>query len=134
MRRLIFAAVLVLVAGLANAQTLKVNPTIVEFQASADHNATNIDGTAIVTGYTLRIFLEGATDPFSNQSLGKPTPVAGLISVTNSALFAGLATGLRYTARVVAVGPTGEGVSALSNPFGNARTTPPVAPSVLVVK
>lgn len=131
MRRTFLAlALLVFAPVVAQAQTLALNPSIVEFNASADHDATNLDGTPILDHYDLRIYLEGASQPFqAPTSLGKPTPVAGKITITNSALFAALATGLRYVARVGAVGPTGEGVSDPSNPFGVPRTTPPTSPA-----
>lgn len=136
MRTFLVVAVLVLVAGVAGAQTLALNPTIVEFSPSADHDALNLDGTPIVDHYDLRIYLEGASEPFqAATSLGKPTPVAGRITVTNAALFAAIATGLRYVARVGAVGPTGlEGVSDFSNPFGKLRTTPPASVPAPVIR
>ena len=110
------------------------NPTTVEFTASTDHNALGLDGvTPIVTRYDLRIFLEGATLPFSTADLGKPTPgPANLISVTNPSWFISLGMNVRHFARVAAVGPTGEGVSEASNPFG--RVGPPVAGGRPVVR
>jgi len=119
-------------AASANAQ-VATNPTTVEFTPSVDHNRLGLDGvTPIVTRYDLRIFLEGATAPFQTHDLGKPTPVNSLISVTNPSWFISLAMNVRHVARVAAVGPTGEGVSAPSNPFGVVGA--PIAGGVPVVK
>jgi len=130
----IFGAVLLglcLAAG-AHGQVI-TNPTTVEFTPSVDHDRLGLDGvTPIVTRYDLRIFLEGATAPFQIHDLGKPAPVSGIISVTNPSWFVSLAMNVRHVARVAAVGPTGEGVSAASNPFGVVGA--PAAGGVPVVK
>ncbi len=120
-----------LMGTVASGQTV-TNPTRVEFVASADH-ATLFDTIPILTRYELRIFLNGATQPFTTTDLGKPTPGAGnLISVTNPAWFTALAMNSLYLARVAAIGPAGEGVSDASNFFG--RVGPPVKPGVPVVR
>lgn len=117
------ACVLILLAaGAARAQTIPaaVNPTTVQFPPSADQTVLGLDGVALVTKYELRMFLEAdQATPISVTDLGKPTPgTDGTITVTNPVWFAGLTKNTRYVARVAAIGPTGEGVSAASNPFG----------------
>ncbi|MEN6605902.1 MAG: hypothetical protein ABFD60_01565 [Bryobacteraceae bacterium] len=127
-KTVVLAAVVVAVLGLwgviGGAQgTVAVNPTMVQFTASADHSATNLDGTPTVSRYDLRVYVPTAmTTIVFTQNLGKPTPDASnSITVT---LAAGLASTLikntQYVAEVVAVGPYGEGDSAPSNPFGYA--------------
>ncbi len=115
----------------AMAQTA-INPTTVQFTASADHN-TMLGDAPILTRYELRIFLSGATQPFTTQDLGKPVPDgSNTITVVNQSWFAVLAMNTTYTAKVAAIGPAGEGVSDASNPFGNAAA--PRTPTALVVK
>lgn len=88
----------------ASAQT--TNPTQAVFTASADH--------ATVTSYTLEVY-DGATLVRSTD-LGKPTPVAGDISVALSQT--GLQPNKTYTFHIVTVGPGGSTRSATpSNPF-----------------
>jgi hypothetical protein len=136
MRRLMFVPLLLaalLMPAIAHAQTVVVNPTTVIFPASGDHDAVRpLDGSAVLSKYMLRFFLEGASSPVQEQDLGKPTPTAGVITIVNRALFTGtpLALDTKYVARVAAVGPGGEGVSAASGPFGNASPlTAPRAPA-----
>lgn len=137
LRYLVLALVLMaagslLLAQVAGAQ-VTVNPRTVEFVPSADHALLSIDGSPIVARYELRMFLE--TDPVTPlfiTDLGKPSPVANLITVTNPVWFAGLTPHTKYIARVAAVGPTGEGVSDPSGPFGNVG--PPVKPTAVVIK
>jgi hypothetical protein len=124
------ACLLILVAATAGAQTVAVNPNTVVFDPSADHNAVSaLTGLPLVSRYALRFYLPGATQPVQDQDLGKPTPgTDGKITITNRALFTGtpIALDTKYVAKVAAVGPAGEGVSAASDPFGNAG--PPAAP------
>src|SRR5258708_14039872 len=63
---------LVLAPSLARAQT--VDPTRVEFVPSADHYATNPDGTPVVQYYRLDLYLVGALQPFTSVSLLKRAP------------------------------------------------------------
>src|SRR5258708_22854873 len=63
---------LVLAPSLARAQT--VDPTRVEFVPSADHYATNPDGTPVVQYYRLDLYLVGAIQPFTSVSLLKRAP------------------------------------------------------------
>lgn len=110
----------------AAAQTPVVNPTTVEFTASADH--------ASLTSYELRIVVVSApTVIVSKQNLGKPTPVANLISLAlNPTPALPQSSTVQYLAFVAAISPAGEGVSAASNPFIVAA--PPAAPGTPVVK
>jgi hypothetical protein len=111
-----------------------VNPKTVEFTPSADHDAISVlTGQPVVSRYELRMYLEAnPATPISTTDLGKPTPAGGVISVTNPVWFAGLTPNTRYVARVAAIGPTGEGVSDASGPFGNAPA--PKAGGVPVMK
>ena len=106
-------------AAVASAQTgVVVNPTTVEFIVSADHNATGLDGQPLVTGYELRIYL-GET-VVATFGLAKPPATDGaLATFVNPLFFSPLQANTLHTAKVAAVGPTGEGLSAASNPFGN---------------
>lgn len=122
---------LIVFALSVSAQTI-VNPVRVEFTASADHAATSIDGSPLVTKYEMRIFLEAGTTVLFVTDLGKPTPVANVISVTNAVWFSGLTPNTKYVAKVAAIGASGEGVSDPSNPFGNVP--PPLKPTAVSVK
>lgn len=128
---LLALVLLVTLPALAGAQTT-LNPTTVEFVPSADHDRLGLDGQPMVTRYELRIFAQGATVPRVTQDIGKPTPVAGKIAVTNPGYFLTLITNTLYTAKVVAIGPSGEAVSEDSNPFGNQG--PPAAATSVVVR
>jgi hypothetical protein len=133
MKRLLFVLLaLVVFAPVASAQTVIVNPTGVEFTPSADHAILGLDGTPKVVSYELRLYLETGTVPVKAVNLGKPVPVANLISITNVAMFAGIANDVKHIARVVALGSSGEGVSLPTGPFGNAA--PPAAPLAPTVK
>lgn len=97
------------------AQTV-INPRTVEFDVSPDHDRL-ILSMPIVTGYRIDFYLIGATAPVQAGDLGKPTPdAAGHVVITRPELFALPIGG--YVARVVAVGPGGEGASVPSDPFG----------------
>lgn len=128
------ACVLMAVSGVVSAQTVVTNPNTVTFAASADHSALALDGTTpLVTSYQMQVFLEATPTgtPLTVLELGKPTPVSGAITVTNAVWFAALTPKTRYVAKVAAVGPTGTGVSAASNPFGNVGS--PGAPGTPTV-
>ena len=130
MRTLIVCVVALLLAAPVFAQGLAVNPTKVVFVASADHALNGLDGQPLVDHYELRMFLEGGAQPVQVQPLGKPTPDGeNTITVENAAWFAAgaLTPNVRHVAKVAAVGPTGEGVSENSNPFGT--TAPPAPPA-----
>ena len=115
---------LLLIAGLtpaaARAQTTPVaNPTTVTFTPSPDHDVRLSDGRAKVASYRFDVYSVGASQPFQSTSLGKPAIGSdGLISYNfSSAIASWPLPGGNYEARVAAVGPTGSGVSACSNPF-----------------
>ena len=140
MRRVVIAAAVVLVLGLglcgvASAQTgVVINPTTVEFDPSADHARMGLDGQPLVARYELRIFAQGAAQPITVYDLGKPEPGGnGKITIVNRNYFlTALLMNVPYTGRVSAIGPTGEGVSDPSNPFGNQG--PPAAAGSVVVR
>lgn len=130
MRWMVFCIALVVIAQQAQAQT--VNPTKVEFTASADH-AVVVGGTPVVTGYEFNAVATNATGAIAlTRSLGKPAPdAAGMISVVIPEL-ATITPNTTYTATVTAVGPGGNAPSAASDPF--ARLGPPRGPGKPAVK
>jgi hypothetical protein len=118
-----------------DATTLVRDPTTFCFEASADHDATDL-GQPVVTGYRLLYFADGV-DPATGSplngtglDLGKPTPVGPnkIIQGSPVNLLASVPIGMIVRASVVAYGPTGSGRSALGNPFGKSRQTPPSPP------
>ena len=123
MLALIVAAI---VGGLTTTRAqsgLAVNPTMVQFVVSPDHNATYLDGMPIVARYELRVFLDDgqSTTATVTQDLGKPTAADGAtVQVALSTLMkAACALEIKYVAKVVAIGSRGgEGASDKSNPFG----------------
>lgn len=126
------AVLLVSVASNVSAQTpvSVLNPTKLVFDKSPDHDAKLPDGSPVVTGYTVHIFEQMASNGSGTSEeidLGKPTPDAnGKITVTVDA-FLKLAMKRNFTAVVEAVGPTGKGGSASSLPF--VRFGPPLPPA-----
>ena len=115
-----------ILACAATAEAQVINPRVVEFDVSADHNRTVL-GQPAVTRYELRVYAEGASAPITTADLGKPTPAAGTrVSLDQSAVFAAVPLGA-YVARVAAIGPGGEGVSDATAPFG--RLSAPAAPA-----
>jgi hypothetical protein len=112
------------VANAAAAQTPAVmDPRVVEFDPSPDHNAT-LAGQAVVTRYDLEFYLVGGAQPVRITNLGKPSPQSdGKIRVDfTSLLNPWPAAGTTYEARVAATGPNGVGRSSGSNTF--AFTSP----------
>ena len=107
---------------LAMAQVVTVlNPTTVEFSASADHDT-------LVDTYELQLFAMAADGsvaaaPESTTSLGKPPLDNQGKVIAKPALLLGIPIGRKFVARVAAQGPTGAGVSVPSNPF-ERRGTP----------
>lgn len=112
MKKLFF--LFLLVANTVAAQTV-LNPTRVTFTASPDHNAT-VGGIPLVDHYELRHFLSGANTPVQVQSIGKPTPNAQNVCTAGVTSLPVSSTN-QYTAKVAAVGPTGEGISTASNSY-----------------
>jgi hypothetical protein len=127
---LVAACLVAIVAVPAAAQTVVTNPTTVYFLASADHSAFSLDGTTpLVTKYELRVTLATDTVVITVLDLGKPVPDAqNTITAINPVWWAALTPKTRFVARVAAIGPTGEGVSDPSGPFGNVG--PPAKPGV----
>lgn len=112
----------------SEAQTV-LNPAKAVFTASADHNVT-VGGVALVEKYELRHYAGTATTPTRVDNLGKPTPDGtNTITVTFAPLPFSATT--QYTAKVFAIGPTGEGGSAPSNPFYVVGS--PAAPASVAV-
>lgn len=116
------------------AQGVKINPTTVCFIPSADHSAIGLDGQPIVTRYEVRVFVStDLTKVLYTLDLAKPAPgTDGQICVANAVWFAGLTPKTKYVGKVAAIGPSGEGVSDPSNPFGNQGPAAP--PTAVVVK
>jgi hypothetical protein len=114
-----------LVATVAAAQT--VNPRLVEFTPSADHNTTLSTGQAAVSRYDLQVFSVGASAPFHTVNMGKPGPQSdGFVRYDfSSGVSAWPLPGGTYEARVAAVGPGGTGQSSASNSFTFQSSTPP---------
>src|SRR5262245_41419402 len=104
-----------------------VDPTIAEFQPSADHNATTPDGTQWVTSYVLQFFPVGTSTPSHSIEMGKPAPESdGLIRFEfASKLASPLVPGTIYEARVSAVGPGGSAASDVSNSFTSSPVCAP---------
>jgi hypothetical protein len=100
----------------------------VEFTPSPDHNAVDpTSGLALVTNYTLDVFISGGTVPTQTANLLKPTPdIDGMIRVDFVSLLPSpLALGVIYEAVVSAVGPGGTAPSARSNTFSFSLPCPP---------
>lgn len=116
------AQVAFLVAGVAAV----VNPRMVEFDPSADHNAVIPEespnaGLPVVSRYDLGFYYPGAAQPVSTYNLGKPNPeVDGKIRYDFTSHLMGFPIGT-FEARVTVVGPTGSGTSEPSNPFSFIR-------------
>ncbi len=102
-----------------------VNPTTIQFTASADHDAVQ-SGLPVVSKYTVDVMSASAPTGtvWKTVDLGKPTPVSGQIS------FAGMGTALStlnpgsYVAVVKAEGPGGVTASVPSDPFQVAIKAP----------
>ena len=95
-------------------------------------SATSSLWVALVSRYDMRIYVETGMTLVTTIALGKPSPLVGQIIITNPAWFSPLQPNTRMVARVVAVGPTGEAASTVSNPFGTAG--PPAAPTAALVR
>jgi hypothetical protein len=137
MFRILVAAAFMLAAMRAEAQTIPglvlILPTsVMDFQPSADHNETLLDGSAIVASYRVDYYLLDASGnvpvgaaPAFSTTLGKPTPTGGVIVVPNA--FGAIVPDTAYRVRVVAIGPGGAGASPTSVPFG--KTAPAKVPA-----
>ena len=110
-----------------------VNPTKVEFTASSDHDVVVPDVGPVLTRYELRIYLDPTSVlPVTTYDLGKPAPVAGLVTASITSVLVGLPVNTRHVARVAAIGPGGETASEVSNPF--ALIAAPGATGVPAIK
>lgn len=100
-------------------------PKTLQFTPSPDHGTTFSNGTAAVTRYEARAYEVSAPTVLvgTAKDLGKPAPVSGSITYDIQSWVATLPGMKELLVKVAAVGPTGEGVSAASNPF-----VPPGAP------
>lgn len=130
---LLFAALLGMASPAMAQTTTAVNPTTLQFTPSPDQDTLGLDGAPLVAKYEMRMFMvsTGLITPLATFDLGKPAPVNGVITVLNPAWFTGLTKNTVYVAKVAAIGPSGEGVSDPSNPFGMAG--PPAGPTAVAV-
>lgn len=109
----------------AEAQTQVLNPRVLEYDVSADHAGTLPTGEPAVARYEARWYAAGATAPLTVTDLAKPAPTTGTrVRLDLTSVIGSIPIGTGYTVRVVAIGPSGEGVSEASNPF--ARVSPPL--------
>lgn len=115
---MLLLATLLAIPFAASAQTI-TDPTSVQFTPSADQDAVDSNGSPVLTGYALDLYVAGAETPFDSVDLGKPSPGAnGLIQVPFVSLLSSLPDGgTTYEARVRAVGPGGSTASDPSNTF-----------------
>ena len=117
-RAAIIAFIILASSTVVLAQSI-MDPRIAEFDPSPDHSTVTSGGTAVVQGYSLALYVSGASTPTQTVNLGKPAPDPdGKIRVNFVNLLATpLGAGVTYEARVSAVGPGGSGESTVSNPF-----------------
>jgi hypothetical protein len=119
-RREIAALALVLaIAPTVAAQSI-TDARRIEFTPSPDHDAVDpTSSSALVSYYTLDVFLAGDTVSQQTANLGKPTPdTDGMIRVDFVSLLpTALSPGVIYEAVVSAVGPGGATSSPRSNTF-----------------
>jgi hypothetical protein len=135
MRSTLLTIALCLWAASATAQV--VNPTTVQFDPSADHNALNSQGQPVVVRYDLQFYpISDLSTPVRVVSLGKPAPGSdGTIQLDFSTLTPWPLPNGSYQARVVAIGQTGNGISDLSNVFSfQTSGNLPVAPTNVIIK
>lgn len=114
--------------SIAAAQTV-INPSFVEFDASADHGRVLPGGPDAVTCYVLELTAAGAPAPSYWIDLGKPTPQSGRRIRVPVGVAGGWPSGGPFTLRVAAVGPGGTRLSTASNPFVMPGPTLPVPPA-----
>jgi len=132
----LLTGLLLFVPAAAQAQTgVVVQPTLLTFTASPDHNAV-IAGTTtpVLTRYDVSV-LSGTTVVLVPTSVDKPTPDGTntiTVALTTIAGLLGLPKNVLYTVRVVAVGPAGTSAFAVSNPF--VFPLVPAPPGGVVVK
>ena len=130
-RRGLIAAILLLgIVPAVSAQSIS-DARRVEFTPSPDHSAVDPNsGAALVTNYTLAVYVAGGATPVSTANLGKPAlDVDGMIRLDFVALLTTpLSNGVVYESIVSAVGPGGTSASTRSNTFAFSA---PCAPTIL---
>jgi hypothetical protein len=126
---------LVLLLLLITAQsTTVINPTMVEFTPSVDHNTSDVTGQPFLTRYELRIFLADGDTFVQPVNLNKPQPDANnLVRLNITDTILALPSG-DYSSRVAAIGPGGENVSELSNGFVVDKGLPLSPTSLTIIK
>lgn len=118
-----FRGAIVLTALLASASTAWTQTVTdarrIEFSPSAEHNAVDGNGVAILDRYSLQVFVAGGATPLQTVDLGKPAPAAdGMIRLDFVSLLpTPLATGVLYETLVESIGPGGRAASLRSNTF-----------------
>src|SRR4051812_47558598 len=132
-RRGLIAAILLLgIVPAVSAQSIS-DARRVEFTPSPDHNAVDPNsGAALVTNYTLNVYVAGGATSVSTANLGKPAlDVDGMIRLDFVALLTTpLSNGVVYESIVSAVGPGGTSPSARSNTFAfSLPCTPTISPT-----
>lgn len=100
----------------------------ISFTPSSDHAATNADGSPKLSHYEWRYVPGIGCQTMSPVNIGKPMPVSGAILVQPIAGMGTLTQNCLYMGVIVAVGPGGEGVSILSDPFVRSVPQAPAAP------
>ncbi len=107
----------------AHAQ-VAVNPQILDFVVSPDHSAVLPNGLPVVNHYEMQVFLPGGTSPVQIYDIAKPTPDQyGLVVIDILSYFRSYQPGVTYVARIVAIGPLGQGASTFSNQFSFGQCT-----------
>jgi hypothetical protein len=88
---------------------------------SPDHFSTLPDGRAVVTSYSLEVWLAGSNtstgQPYKTSSLGKPASSTTAITVDQRTFFGTLPKGQEFVTTVAATGPGGTARSTASNRF-----------------
>ena len=104
-------------AASAHAQ-VAVNPQILDFVVSPDHSAVLPDGRPVVNHYEMQFFLPGSSSPVQIYDIAKLAPDQfGVAVIDVLSYFRTYQPGTTYVARVVAIGPLGQGASSFSNQF-----------------
>ena len=116
--------VVVIVAVLCGASAVSAQSILdanhVVFTPSVDDGVVDASGVALLTNYSMDIFVAGGTAAVETLNLGKPAPQTdGYIHVDFvSLLTTPLTAGVSYEATVSSVGPAGIAASPRTNTFG----------------
>ena len=116
--------VVVIVAVLCGASAVSAQSILdanhVVFTPSVDDGVVDANGVAVLTNYSMDIFVAGGTAAVETVNLGKPAPETdGYIHVDFvSLLTTPLTAGVSYEATVSSVGPAGIAASPRTNTFG----------------